>query len=91
MRTPYLVIAMLILMMVTACSGPRIKLFSDTIDPLKEFTLEGSGKDKILLIPVNGLISDMPKKGLIHTSASVVEQIVSQINKAEKDKQIKAV
>ena len=91
MRTPYLVITMLILMMVTACSGPRIKLFSDTIDPLKEFTLEGSGTDKILLIPVNGLISDMPKKGLIHTSASVVEQIVSQINKAEKDKQIKAV
>ena len=91
MRTPYLAIAMLILMMVTACSGPRIKLFSDTIDPLKEFTLEGSGKDKILLIPVNGLISDRPKKGLIHTSASLVEQIVSQINKAEKDKQIKAV
>ena len=91
MRTPYLVIAMLILMMVTACSGPRIKLFSDTIDPLKEFTLEGSGTDKILLIPVNGLISDRPKKGLIHTSASLVEQIVSQINKAEKDKQIKAV
>ena len=91
MRTPYLVITMLILMMITACSGPRIKLFSDTIDPLKEFTLEGSGTDKILLIPVNGLISDRPKKGLIHTSASVVEQIVSQINKAEKDKQIKAV
>jgi protease-4 len=91
MRTPYLVIAMLILMMVTACSGPRIKLFSDTIDPLKEFTLEGSGTDKILLISVNGLISDRPKKGLIHTSASLVEQIVSQINKAEKDKQIKAV
>ena len=91
MRTPYLVIAMLILMMVTACSGPRIKLFSDTIDPLKEFTLEGSGSDKILLIPVNGLISDMPKKGLVHTSASVVEQIVSQISKAEKDKHIKAV
>jgi protease-4 len=78
-------------MMITACSGPRIKLFSDTIDPLKEFTLEGSGTDKILLIPVNGLISDRPKKGLIHTSASLVEQIVSQINKAEKDKQIKAV
>ena len=91
MRTPYLVITMLILMMVTACSGPRIKLFSDTIDPLEEFTLEGSGTDKILLISVNGLISDMPKKGLIHTSASLVEQIVSQINKAEKDKQIKAV
>ena len=91
MRTPYLVITMLILMMIPACSGPRIKLFSDTIDPLKEFTLEGSGTDKILLIPVNGLISDRPKKGLIHTSASLVEQIVSQINKAEKDKQIKAV
>jgi protease-4 len=43
------------------------------------------------LIPVNGMISDSPKKGLITTSPSLVEQVVLQINKAQKDKQIKAV
>jgi protease-4 len=82
---------MVVLILVTACSGPRVKLFTDESEPLKEFTLEGSGTDKILLIPVNGLISDIPKKGIIRTSSSMVEQIVSQINKAEKDKRIKAV
>ncbi|MGA3207557.1 MAG: signal peptide peptidase SppA [Syntrophales bacterium] len=91
MRTPHLIIAMVVLILVTACSGPRVKLFTDESEPLKEFTLEGSGTDKILLIPVNGLISDIPKKGIIRTSSSMVEQIVSQINKAEKDKRIKAV
>ncbi|HYA12869.1 MAG TPA: signal peptide peptidase SppA [Syntrophales bacterium] len=91
MRRYYLGIAILLVIMVTACSGPRIKLFSEAPEPLKEFTLEGSGADRILLIPVNGLISDMPKKGLIGTSPSLVEQVVSQMNKAEKDKRIKAV
>ncbi len=91
MRKPYLIIGLLVIIMVTACSGPRIKLFSEAPEPLKEFTLEGSGTDRILLIPVNGLISDMPKKGLIGTSPSLVEQVVSQMNKAEKDKRIKAV
>ncbi|HVO68141.1 MAG TPA: signal peptide peptidase SppA [Syntrophales bacterium] len=91
MRRYYLGIAVLLVIMVTACSGPRIKLFSEAPEPLKEFTLEGSGVDRILLIPVNGLISDMPKKGLIGTSPSLVEQVVLQMNKAEKDKRIKAV
>jgi len=79
MRTPYLVIAMLILMMVTACSGPRIKLFSDTIDPLEEFTLEGRGSDKILLIPVHGMITDTPKERFLAQSPSIVENVVSQL------------
>jgi protease-4 len=91
MRKPYLIIGLLVMIMVTACSGPRIKLFSEAPEPLKEFTLEGSSTDRILLIPVNGLISDMPKKGLIGTSPSLVEQVVSQMNKAERDKRIKAV
>ena len=91
MQRHYFIIATLVMIMVTACSGPRIKLFSEAPEPLKEFTLEGRGTDRILLIPVNGLISDMPKKGLIGTSPSLVEQVVSQMNKAENDKRIKAV
>ncbi|NTW16596.1 MAG: signal peptide peptidase SppA [Syntrophaceae bacterium] len=91
MKTRYLTIIMLVLISVAACSGPQVRLFKEAPEPLREFTLEGVGKDKILLIPVTGLISDMPKKGVIRTSPSLVEQVVLQLNKAEKDKQIKAV
>ncbi len=91
MRKLYIITAILFLLLFVACSGPRVKLLGEAPEPLREFTLEGSGADKILLIPVNGLISDMPKKSLIRTSPSVLEQVVAQINKAEKDKRIKAV
>jgi protease-4 len=90
MRSRYLTIIILLIAL-TACSGPQVRLFREAPEPLREFTLEGVGKDKILLIPVTGLISDMPKKGVLRTSPSLVEQIVLQLNKAEKDKQIKAV
>jgi protease IV len=91
MKKQYLIVGMLVLFLLTACAGPQIKLFTDATDPLKEFTIEGSGGDKILLVPVRGTISDNPKKGLLSSSPSMVEQIVSQLKKAEQDKRIKAV
>ncbi len=54
-------------------------------------TIEGTGADKILLIPVRGVISDSPREGLITTNPSLVQEVVSQLRKAEKDKRIKAV
>lgn len=91
MKKKYFIIISISIVLIAGCSLPRVNVFSVTPDPLKEYTLEGTGADKILLIPVNGLISDNPKKGLITTSPSLVEQVVAQIYKAEKDKQIKAV
>ena len=91
MRKPYLIIVLLVLVLIMGCATPRINIFNVAPDPLKEYTLEGTGADKILLIPVNGLITDNPKKGLITTSPSLVEPVVLQINKAQSDKQIKAV
>ncbi len=91
MRKNYLIIISIFVVLIAGCSMPKVNLFKTTPDPLNEYTLEGAGMDKILLIPVNGSISDNPKKGLIATSPSLVEQVVSQINKAQKDKQIKAV
>lgn len=73
-----------------SCSGFRIALL-DTKFPLQEYTLEGSGTNKVLLLPVNGVISDEPKKGLVRTLPSEVQQIVAQLSKAEKDKDIKVV
>jgi protease IV len=91
MRTTRLITVIIVLIFVTACSIPRIRLFTDAADPLREYTLEGSGSDKILLISVQGTISDTPQKGLVRSSPSMVQQIVSQLKKAEKDKHIRAV
>lgn len=91
MRKTYPMIALLVLISIAACSGPRIKLFSDSTEPLKEFTLEGRGRDKILLIPIYGLISDVPKEGFLAQSQSMVERVVSQLNKAEQDERVRAV
>ena len=74
-----------------ACSAPRVNIFDTTPDPLREFTLEGKGKEKILIIPVQGMITDSPQEGLFSAKPSLVEQVVVQLNKAQSDPQIKAI
>ncbi len=91
MRKSYLVIVSFILILTVACGGPRIKLFGDETEPLKEFTLEGRGSNKVLLIPMYGIITDTPKERFLTHSQSMVERVMSQLNKAEKDDRIKAV
>ena len=70
---------------------PKIKLFSDGNEPLREITLQGTGKAKILLIPVRGTISDAPQKELLRSGPGMVRRIVSHLEKARKDPNIKAV
>ncbi len=73
------------------CVSPNVKLFTDATDPLKEFVLEGEAKEKILLIPIQGVISDSPKRGMLQNEPGMVQDIVSQLRLAEKDSDIKAV
>ena len=75
----------------SSCIKPQITLFSEATEPLKEFSLQGSGKGKILMISIKGFISDSNKDLLLYRKSSMVQEIVSQLNKAEKDKDIKAV
>jgi protease-4 len=70
---------------------PTVKLFTDASDPLKEFVIEGDNEGKVLMIPVFGIISDIPSKGMIFTQPSMVQDIVSQLQLAEKDPEIQAV
>ncbi|HET6462007.1 MAG TPA: signal peptide peptidase SppA [Syntrophales bacterium] len=91
MRKSYFIIVLFLLILTVACGGPRIKLCGDETEPLKEFTLEGTGSNKILLIPMNGIITDAPKERFLTHSQSMVERVMSQLNKAEKDNHIKAV
>jgi protease-4 len=91
MKKIFFLTALCAVFFLTACSAPRVNLFDATPGPLQEYTLEGSGKDKILIISVSGMISDTPQQELFTSKPSVVEQVVVQLNKARSDSQIKAV
>ncbi|MBI9086318.1 MAG: signal peptide peptidase SppA [Desulfobacterales bacterium] len=77
-------------MLVLGCA-PSIRLTSDATDPLEEFTLEGNGRTKILVIPIRGFITDQPGIGLLRTRPSMVQEVVAHLKKAAKDPAIRAV
>ena len=54
--------------LVTSCAGISLKIGSRSEDPLKEYTLEGRGREKVLVIPVMGFLSDASERGLLGKS-----------------------
>ena len=80
-----------ILLLAFGCQAPKIRLFPSQADPLREFTLEGKADPKVLVIPIRGIISDSPREGIIRTRPSLVQEVVSQLRRAEKDEKIRAV
>lgn len=80
-----------LLLIAAGCAAPRIILIGDDSVPLKEYTLQGTEKGKVLVIPVKGKISDDLKLGLLQDKPSMVQEFISQLRKAEKDRQIRAV
>ncbi len=91
MRKYLFIILLIFVLIFSSCATPRITLFSDDTVPLQEFTLQGKGKGKILVIPIKGEISGSTSKGLIFTKPSMIQEVVSQLKQAEKDKAIKAI
>ncbi len=91
MRTYIFIVFTVALIFANGCVSPQIKLFTDSSDPLQEFILEGEEKGKVLVIPINGFISDAPEKQFFRSEPSVVRAVVSQLRKAEKDDEIMAV
>lgn len=79
------------LLVCSGCIKPKITLFPDSTEPLKERTLQGKGKEKILIIPISGFISDNPKGLPLARRQSVVQEVTAHLNKAKKDKNVKAV
>ena len=77
--------------LVTSCAGINIRITSRSEEPLKEYTLEGRGREKVLLIPVRGLISDAPERSLLANRPGMVEEIVAELRKAQDDRNVKAV
>lgn len=91
MRRSMLAFLASVLIAVAGCGTPRVNLFPSQADPLQESTLEGTGGEKILVVPIRGVISDQPEEGLLRTRPSVVQETVSHLRKASADKKIKAV
>jgi len=73
------------------CFSPKIRMFTDSTDPYQEFTLEGTQTPKVLVLQANGQIDEGPSRGLLRDRPGMVPDIVSQLRRAEKDKDIGAV
>jgi protease-4 len=87
--TPIILLAVLFALVI-GCA-PRIVLLGDQTQPLREFTLQGAEKEKILVITVRGNISNEPEQELLGKKPSMVQEVVSQLRQAERDDQVKAV
>lgn len=82
-------VAVLILLLCMGCIKPKITLFGDGTDPLEEYTLEGKGPEKILLVPLKGFVGDGARRGLLGTRPSMVQQVAAYLKRAEEDSAIK--
>jgi protease IV len=94
MRMRFLTFILLLMaatLLAGGCTGLKINIGPESKEPLKEYTLQGRERGKVLVIPIRGFLSDVPGKGLLGERASTVQQVVSQLRLAEKDDQIKAV
>lgn len=90
-RSTIIIETIMIAMLMIGCAGPRITLFPDASDPLREMTLEGTAGERIALIPISGLITDAPKGRLVQRTPGLVQEVVSHLHLAEKDDRVKAV
>jgi protease-4 len=90
MKKYLLLVSLIVALSVTGCATGR-NYFQPESTPLKEHTLQGTGTDKVLLIPVRGFISDQREQSFLRSEPSLVQEVVSHLRKAEGDGNVKAV
>lgn len=85
-------IALLFLMILPVLTGcfPTVRMFSDGTDPLREFTVEGKGKDKVLIISIQGAITDQAQEEMFRHRPGLLAETLAQLKKARMDRNIKA-
>lgn len=62
-----------------------------TIGPLKEEQIGGSGKEKVLVMELSGLISSHEESGLVTERPSMVARVKEELERASQDPRVKAV
>lgn len=59
--------------------------------PIQEHIIEaGHSDNKVLIVQINGIIDDQPKEGVFSQAPSLLDALMMQLNKAEKDDKIVA-
>ncbi len=58
---------------------------------LAETVVEGSGQNKIVIIPIKGVITAQSTKNLLLETPSILEEVKKQLDQARKDDTVKAV
>ena len=61
------------------------------IEKLDETLIEGTGADKILIIPINGIITAQSSRKLFQETPSIVDSVKQQLEQARDDNGVKAV
>jgi protease-4 len=74
----------------SGCVQANLSLFGEPGKPYKEQVLDGTGPHKVLLLGVDGLISERAR-GFLRTRPSTVQELAAQLKLAREDKDIKAV
>ncbi len=76
----------------SGCANIKVHALVDNTYPLEEYTVqEGSRGGKVLLLPVRGMISDFEGVSILKSNPSVLQELVSQLELAAKDPEIKCV
>lgn len=88
----YISLFVFCLLFSSGCSFISVSLVP-FVEPLRETTVSGSGKDKILIVDISGIISEEQKRGLAGLSEEpdMVARIKEELKIAARDKHMKAV
>jgi protease-4 len=74
-----------------SCFRLKVQFGGPSGEALKEYTIEGKGKEKVLVIPVTGFLSDKPGGRLAGNRVSAVEEVVSRLRLARENGDVRAV
>ena len=91
LRMAVSIAAMALAVFAAGCAAFKPHLFTDKSEPLVEYTLQGDAPEKILVIPVDGMITNHDEFSLLSEKPGMVESVVAQLHLAEQDKRIKAI
>ncbi|MCL4501879.1 MAG: signal peptide peptidase SppA [Deltaproteobacteria bacterium] len=88
----YLVLTGLIFLLLAGCITVKVSLFEEP-EPLKEKTIEGYGRDKVLLMEIHGMVLESGPQRLLSLFKGVTtpSRVKEELDKAAKDHRIKAV
>jgi protease-4 len=86
-----LALAGLLLLLLAGCVTVKVSLFEEP-EPLKEKTISGYGRDKVLLLEIQGMVLEGPHRLLgLFKGVTTPSRVKEELEKAAKDDHIKAV